>query len=120
MRDLQDPTDIHRLVTRFYGVVRDDADLGPIFASRIAPDEWPAHLDTMTRFWSSVVLGMPGYQGNPLAAHLGLPVEARHFMRWLELWQQATTELFAGPRAEDIVARARRIASVLSQRLLAA
>lgn len=117
MTDIETPLDLRKLVTHFYAAVREDADLGPIFAARIRDEDWPEHLDTMTRFWSSVMLAMPVYHGNPLGAHIGLPLERKHFTRWLALWRTCVDELYAGPRAKDIVARATRIAGVLSQRL---
>lgn len=117
MPDLETSQDIQRVVHRFYASVRDDADLGPLFAARLRDDDWPAHLDTMTRFWSSIVFSLPLYHGNPLVAHRGLPLARDHFTRWLGLWRTAVAEEFEGPRADDIVARATRIASVLAQRL---
>jgi hemoglobin len=117
MRDIESRADLRKLVERFYTSVRADADLGPIFASRIRDDDWSEHLDTMTRFWSSIVLASTEYHGNPLVAHRGLPVDTQHFERWLELWQATTVELFDGPIARGIVARAHRIAGVLARRL---
>ncbi|NKX30086.1 group III truncated hemoglobin, partial [Rhodobacteraceae bacterium R_SAG6] len=45
---------LRELVHAFYGKIRKDPVLGPIFAARI--DDWPPHLDRMTSFWSSVAL----------------------------------------------------------------
>jgi hemoglobin len=115
MCDITSPRDCRILVENFYDKVRDDALLGPIFATRI--DDWTEHLDTMTRFWSSILLGLPLYHGNPAAAHMGLPVDSAHFARWLALWEATVNELFEGPAADDIVARANRIAVVLARRL---
>ncbi len=42
------------LVHRFYGKVRLDPVLGPIFADRIG--DWEPHLEKMVDFWSSVAL----------------------------------------------------------------
>jgi hemoglobin len=43
------------LVDRFYAAIRRHAVLAPVFERAIAPDEWPRHLATMRRFWSSVM-----------------------------------------------------------------
>lgn len=40
---------IDHLVETFYGKIRDDELLGPIFNQRIA--DWPAHLARMKGFW---------------------------------------------------------------------
>ena len=44
------------LIDRFYAAVRCDAVLGPVFEAAIEEAEWPEHLATMRRFWSSVML----------------------------------------------------------------
>lgn len=49
-----DDDGLRHLVHRFYGKVRNDTLLGPIFAERIT--DWPPHLERMVTFWSSVAL----------------------------------------------------------------
>ena len=44
---------IDDLVENFYGKIREDDLLGPIFAERIA--DWPPHLARMKTFWRSVL-----------------------------------------------------------------
>lgn len=115
MADLATPADCRRLVDHFYALVREDTLLGPIFNCRV--DDWEDHLDTMARFWSSIVFSVPLYHGHPVIAHRGLPLEPAHFARWLALWRTATGDLFAGPAAADVVERAERIAVALARRL---
>lgn len=115
MRDLTSMEDITVLVRRFYDAVRGDPTLGPIFDVRIS--DWDEHLDTMRRFWSSIVLGMPLYHGNPVAAHMGLAIGDAHFARWLELWRDVVTASFTGPVAAGMIVRAERIAGALSRHL---
>src|SRR5690606_2070501 len=82
---------IDALVEGFYARVRDDALIGPIFAERIA--DWGPHLAQMKLFWSSVALSTGVYQGRPMPKHLPLPVDARHFDRWLELFEATARDL---------------------------
>ena len=57
------------LVRDFYGRVRKNQRLGPIFAREITGD-WDPHLEKMTDFWCSVILKTGAYQGRPVpAAH---------------------------------------------------
>jgi hypothetical protein len=49
------------LVTGFYGEARRNPRLGPIFAAHVA--DWDAHIETLTRFWSSVMLTSGLYKG---------------------------------------------------------
>ena len=64
-------------------------------------------------FWSSVVLSSGVYLGQPMRVHLPLPVEARHFDRWLELFEQTARHLFSEQIAQYFMERARRIAMSL-------
>jgi hypothetical protein len=68
---------IERLVRSFYARVRDDATLAPIFAAKI--EHWGPHLQKMFAFGSSVALMSDRYHGQPMARHLPLPIDARHF-----------------------------------------
>ena len=106
-----DESMIERLVRAFYARVRADELLGPIFESRIA--DWEPHLKRMCEFWSSVILSSGVYHGQPMRAHLPLPVDAEHFDRWLGLFASTARDLFE-PRVADLfVDRAQRIAQSL-------
>ena len=102
---------IARLVDAFYDRVRADPMLGPVFAGRIS--DWGPHLQQMRLFWSSVVLMSGAYHGRPMPKHLPLPVDARHFDRWLELFEATAAEVCPPPAAAHFIGRARRIAESL-------
>ena len=102
---------IDRLVRRFYGKVREDALLAPLFAERIA--DWEPHFKRMSEFWSSVALMTGIYHGRPMEKHLPLPVDGRHFDRWLELFRQTAREVCPPLAAEHFIERAERIAQSL-------
>lgn len=102
---------IGRLVDTFYGKVRNDDLLGPVFEARIA--DWPVHLERMRAFWSSVALMSGRYHGQPMDAHQPLPVDARHFDRWLALFEETAQEICTDVAADHFIERARRIADSL-------
>lgn len=102
---------IDALVEGFYAKVRDDALIGPVFAERIA--DWGPHLAQMKLFWSSVALSTGVYEGRPMPKHLPLPVDGRHFDRWLELFRETARALCPPVAAEHFIARAERIAQSL-------
>lgn len=102
---------IHTLVHAFYAQIRQDPVLGPIFNDRI--DDWEPHLERMCAFWSSVTLMSGRYHGQPMQKHAPLPVDARHFDRWLELFEQSAHSVCAPAAAEYFIDRARRIAESL-------
>ena len=104
---------IRRLVDAFYGRVRQDAELAPIFA-RAIPGDWGPHLDKMYAFWSSVMLTTGRYKGNPLAKHFALPgMRPGLFERWLALFDETADELFDGDISAEFRAKAARIAESL-------
>ncbi len=102
---------IERLVHAFYARIRTDALLGPIFDTRIA--DWQPHLRRMCAFWSSVALMSGRRHGQPMEKHLPLPVDARHFDRWMDLFAQTAREVCPASAADHFIERARRIAESL-------
>ncbi len=101
---------IERLVRAFYARAREDALLGPVFA-RVT--DWEPHIDRICAFWSSVALMSGRYHGQPMRLHLPLPIDAAHFDRWLELFEETAREFCPPAAAEHFVERARRIAQSL-------
>lgn len=122
-QDIQSAADIEQLVGQFYGRVRQDALLGPIFDG-VAQVDWAHHIPRLVGFWSTILLDWEQYRGNPVVPHLTLgrktPIRLVHFERWLALFVQTVDELFAGDRAEQAKIRAQSIAVVLQSKLHAA
>lgn len=102
---------IARLVDTFYARVRADATLGPVFEAHV--EDWDTHLSQMRLFWSSVALMSGRYHGRPMPKHINLPVDARHFDRWLVLFETVAREVCPPAAAEHFLERARRIAENL-------
>ncbi len=102
---------IERLVRGFYARVREDDLIGPVFAARIT--DWEPHLQRMCAFWSSVALLTGTYHGQPMPRHMPLPIDARHFDRWLALFTETARELCPPVAAEHFIERAQRIAQSL-------
>ena len=104
---------IGRLVRNFYGRVRRDERLGPIFEGVIG-DEWEPHLEKMTEFWCSVILKSRSYQGRPVPAHLRLKqVKAEDFEIWLSIFRKTARDLCPPGVAKVFIERAERIAESL-------
>jgi hemoglobin len=104
---------IRRLVDAFYARIRNDPELGPIFA-RAIPGDWQPHLTKMYAFWSSVMLTSGRYKGNPVAKHLEVDgIELKLFERWLALFDETCGELFDDRIREEFRAKAARIAESL-------
>lgn len=102
---------IERLVHAFYDRIRADEVLGPIFAARIS--DWDPHLQRMCAFWSSVALMSGRYHGRPMPAHASLPVDGRHFDRWLALFEMTARDVCPPPAADLFIGKAKLIAQSL-------
>jgi hemoglobin len=103
-----DDTMIERLVRAFYARVQADPLIGPVFAARVS--DWEAHLAKLCAFWSSVALMTGRYHGQPMQAHVELPVAAGHFDRWIALFEDTANALCPPAAAAHFIERARRIA----------
>lgn len=101
------------LVRHFYGKVRQDDLLGPVFNGAIA--DWPAHLEKLSAFWSSVMMTTGRYKGQPMVAHMKHKsvIEPAMFDRWLGLWRETATEVLDEEGAAAVTAKAERIAESL-------
>jgi hemoglobin len=106
-----DETMVKALVHRFYGDVREDPVLGPIFGAKV--EDWDDHLERLCAFWSSVALMTDRYGGKPMQVHMGLDVDRSHFERWLSLFRVAAAEVCTPAAAAFFVGRAERIAESL-------
>jgi hemoglobin len=102
---------IERLVRAFYGRARRDPFIGPIFESEVR--DWEAHIARLCAFWSSVALMSGRYHGQPMVAHLCLPIDTAHFDRWLEIFAETARELCPPLAAAHFIERAQRIADSL-------
>ena len=98
---------IGELVTTFYGRVREDDLLGPVFA---VVQNWDEHLAKLRDFWSSVVLMSGRYHGQPMRAHMPLKLAGDHFDRWLDLFEKTAVEVCPPAAADLFIDKARRIA----------
>src|SRR5690606_39048205 len=72
-------------------------------------DDWDEHLDTLVRFWCSVLLRAGSYRGNPMAAHRPLGIGDQHFVRWLALWDRTAHEVLPREQARHVFETAQRI-----------
>lgn len=103
---------IRNLVHTFYGTVRADALLGPIFNAAVT--DWDEHLEKLCAFWSSVTLMSGRYKGAPMRAHAQLPgISAEHFDHWLALFSDTARAVCPPDAAALFVDKAQRIAQSL-------
>ncbi|MBB6460032.1 group III truncated hemoglobin [Flammeovirga kamogawensis] len=120
MEQIQNRNDVNKIVLSFYGRVRKDEVLGPIFNTAIHEEKWPEHLEKLTDFWYSNLFGVRTFSGNPVQAHIKTDnmmnntMGPEHFERWLTLWFSTIESLFEGELAE----KAKQVAYNIAQRQL--
>ncbi len=107
------PESVRDLVVQFYAKVREDELLGPVFYQALGED-WGPHLDRLTEFWSTLVLGTRGFKGNVYGTHMALShIQPEHFERWLGMFEQTAGELFEAAAAARFIKMAHQIAASL-------
>lgn len=116
-REINTREDVSFLVHTFYGKIRNDQVLGPIFNKVIK--DWDDHLEKLTDFWESNLLYVRKYFGNPMLSHISADrktnygLESKHFGLWLNLWYQTLDEYFEGSTAQLARDRARMMSTNL-------
>lgn len=79
--------EIDRVVAEFYGEIRKNPSLGPIFAKHVTG--WPAHEAKIASFWKRAILLERAYEGNPLSVHRATgDIGEEMFPIWLELFDE--------------------------------
>lgn len=112
-RSIIEERQLPELLETFYGRVRLDPLIGPVFNDAI--HDWPEHLERIADFWSSVMLTSGRYKGNPVAKHFkhAPRLTPETFERWLAIWETTTNERLAPAQAAAMQAKARRISESL-------
>lgn len=107
---------IRVVVDEFYRRARRDDQLGPIFAAHI--DDWDHHLARMADFWSAALRRTGRYSGHPVERHWSIAgLTARHFERWISLFDATLRDLCPPSEAEVFLGRALRIRAAMTRNL---
>jgi hemoglobin len=120
MIDLANRADIEALLRRFYGrAFVDDVLAEPFTELRAAGLD--SHIEAMCDFWESALFRAARYRRNAFVVHRQLdqrhPLYAKHFARWVALWESTVDEMYDGPTAEQAKRQASRIATSMNRRL---
>lgn len=116
-KEIENRTDVSKLVHSFYTKVRAHPEIGHFFNEMIT--DWDAHFEKLTDFWESNLFFKNKYKGNPKRAHLDVDehfnhsIEQKYFGIWLNLWFETIDEYFEGVLANRAKNNARKMASHL-------
>lgn len=109
-------TQIATLVQAFYAKVARDKALAPTFAPLFR--DWAGHLDTMTEFWTTALLGKNALcSTQSVVMHTPHPIAPLQFVRWLALFRQTAVEVLGHDQARPFLDRAEHIAAGLQMGL---
>jgi len=114
--ELKGEEEVKIMVDSFYDKVNEDDLLSPIF-NEFSKVNWDKHLPIMYNFWGTILFGKGTYSGSPFPKHLSLPVEDKHFERWVKLFNQTIDENFTGEMADSVKLRAQSIAITFSSKI---
>lgn len=119
-KDIQGRADIEKLVRVFYEKSLADALLSPIF-SEITEADLSKHFSILFDFWESALFQVGKYKRDLFSAHLEVHqmhrLEATHFNRWLELFNETVDDYFEGIKATQAKERALSIATFIKIKL---
>jgi hemoglobin len=115
--DLDTPETIRQFVDTFYERLLADADMAPYFAHV----DLAAHMPHLYGFWEKLLLGTGDYARNAMQPHMALhrrvPMQPKHFERWLHHFEATLVLHYTGPKATEALARARHIAALMQHKL---
>ncbi len=102
------------VVHHFYQRVLEDELLVPHFS---AIDDWPRHEAYIVDFWWGVMGGEVAKPrpGAMLSGHEGLGISAEEMERWLALFGQSAEALLPATEAQQWLAMARGIATMMGE-----
>ncbi|HYI76195.1 MAG TPA: group III truncated hemoglobin, partial [Chryseolinea sp.] len=67
--------------------------------------------------WQTVLLNQNTYNGAPFLKHQALPIEQKHFERWLTLFHETVDALYSGSIASEAKYKAGKIGEVFQHKL---
>jgi len=107
---------IRIMVDRFYSAVLKDEVLADFFIERLGDemisDEWQSHLNTLTDFWASIVLGDTAYSGQPVKPHMHMDgLQRETFEQWLKLFFKTVERLYSEEAADIFKSKSQMIAN---------
>lgn len=116
-KDIKTREDIDLLVRTFYGEIRKDTVLGPIFERAI--NDWEKHFKILGDFWESSIFLKGSFKGDPISAHQKVDqqennsINTEHFGLWMRIWFDTIDKMFVGEMAESAKHKARKMSTYL-------
>ena len=105
-----DEEQVSLLVETFYERIREHPRLSVLFAKGLTQN-WASHMETMKRFWRSMLMQTSEYGGRPVPVHMQMDaVTPDDFAEWLALFRGTAREICPPAAANLYIDRAETIA----------
>ena len=110
---------IKNLVSVFYSKAIGDKEVGAFFVNELGPDmkneAWTKHIELLTDFWSTMLLGETSYKGDPFGPHAIIPdLKRTSFEKWIELFSISADEVYVS----EISTRFKKKGGLFSKRFM--
>lgn len=117
-----DKDNINDMVITFYTkILEQNGTVAQVFINQLGEDinnpTWQEHLEILTNFWAKMTLDDPSYDGNPLRAHIHLPLDKDMFSSWLVLFFESVDSKYEPHLAQIFKLRAQDIAMNFMRKL---
>ncbi len=121
MKDIENRSDIDRILKVFYEKLFADPEINTIFLD-VAHTDLDEHLPSLGDFWENLLFQSKFYNKNVMKIHQDLdaqyPFTQRHFGVWLGHFNDAIDENYHGELAQNMKDRAYSIAYVMRTKIL--
>ncbi|MDF1876750.1 group III truncated hemoglobin [Sulfurimonas sp. SAG-AH-194-L11] len=111
-----DRKNIRFMMDLFYSQVLKDEIIADFFIEKLGDemisDEWQIHLNLLTDFWMSTILGESAYKGQPIKPHIHMEgLKRASFEAWLQLFFQTVDKVYTKEPADIFKTKSKSIAN---------
>jgi hemoglobin len=90
---------IYKMVMTFYAhILGSNNSVSDVFISKLGDNLnsaiWKKHIELLTNFWATMILQEEGYDGNPVAKHIDMPLNKESFSVWLDMFFEVIDDLY--------------------------
>ena len=121
-KDIENRTDIYKVVSAFYDKLFEDELMHPFFESFKEQKLLETHLQVLVDFWDGILFDSGTYRKNAIQPHIEmnkkLPFTDLHFKQWIFLFSMSIDDNFKGVVSETAKSRAQSIATVMQIKMI--
>lgn len=110
---------INKLVVTFYTKVLKEEEISSFFIERLGPNlktqEWKTHIQLLTDFWSTLIMGVSDYKGFPFPPHAQMQgLKQESFRAWITLFFESVDSIFT----EEVASKFKEKSSIIASNFM--